>query len=109
MTPESQALSHYRALADTYAGMREAAQRGDWDAVAKAELGCRSRIEALRALGKAPLGEAARRQKFALIQAMLADDAAIRDLAQPWMRRLEDLIGSSRNARRVDASYGSAP
>jgi len=103
------ALDHYQALADAYAAMRAAAQRADWDAVAAGELGCRPRIEALRALGDVPLDEDARRRKFALIQRMLADDAAIRDLAQPWMRRLEDLMGGSRNARRLGASYGSAP
>jgi len=103
------ALGHYQALADAYAAMREAAQRADWDAVAAAELACRPRIEALRALGEVPLDEGARRRKFALIQRMLADDAAIRDLAQPWMRRLEDLMGRSRNARRLDASYGGTP
>jgi flagellar protein FliT len=102
-------LAHYRELAEAYGGMLEAARRGDWDAVTAAELGCRARIEKLRALGEVPLDAAANQQKFALLQRLLADDAEIRDLALPWMRRLEDLIAGAGQARRVALRYGTAP
>lgn len=109
MNPQDRTLERYRELADAYAGMLAAAQRGDWDAVTAAEHRCRARIDELRALGEVRLDAAATRQKFALLQRLLADDAALRDLALPWMRRLEDLIAGAGNARRVSLRYGSAP
>jgi len=109
VNPQELTLGHYRALAESYAGMLEAARRGDWDAVTAAETGCRARIEELRALGDVALDAAAARRKFALLQRLLAADAEIRDLALPWMRKLEDLIAGAGNARRVALRYSSAP
>ena len=109
MDAQARVLGSYQELADAYAGMLAAARSGDWDAVAAAELGCRPRLAALRALGEVALDLEAGKRKFALIQRLLAADAEIRDLAQPWMRRLEDLMSGARNTRRVSARYGSAP
>ena len=109
MSPQATLLRRYRELANAYTGMLTAAQQGDWNAVSAAELGCRARIEDLRAQGEVPLDAEATKQKFTLLQRLLADDAEIRDLALPWMRRLEDLLAGAGNARRLSARYGGAP
>jgi flagellar protein FliT len=48
-----------------------------------------------------------RRQKIELIHKILANDAEIRNFAEPWMKRLWSLLGSSRMARQVGKAYDS--
>jgi flagellar protein FliT len=38
---------------------------------------------------------------------VLADDAAIRDLTQPWMARLQHLMTSTSQERRLNTAYGT--
>jgi flagellar protein FliT len=86
-------IGHYEAIAACSRRMLDAARHDDWDAVAREEDRCRALISALKrahAAGETPLG---RRQQLALMRAMLADDAEIRDLAEPWLARLQILLG----------------
>lgn len=100
-------LSLYETLSGLSTCMLAAARAGDWDAVIAAEEGCRAVIGKLRVLGAEPLAPAAGAAKRAILKKLLAEDREIRDLAQPWMRRLEAEMGTAGNARRLDASYGS--
>jgi len=87
------AIGHYEAIAASSHRMLDAARREDWDEVAREEEACRALILALKrahAAGTTPIG---RRQKLALMRAMLADDAEVRDLAEPWLARLQTLLG----------------
>ena len=87
------AIGHYEAIAASSRRMLDAARREDWDEVAREEDACRALILALKrahAAGTTPIG---RRQKLALMRAMLADDAEVRELAEPWLARLQTLLG----------------
>ena len=54
------------------------------------------------------LSAAERARKYDLIRRILADDAAIRDLASPRMARLSALFsGSSQSARVLQQLYGA--
>ena len=64
------AIGHYEAIAASSRRMLDAARREDWDEVAREEESC-----------------------LALMRAMLADDAEVRDLAEPWLARLQTLLG----------------
>lgn len=103
-------LQMYEAVADISGRMLEAARRDDWDAVIAEEQRVRVHIEQIRACtraqGEVPLTPAEREARGRWLRRMLADDAEIRDLAQPWMRRLQDMLSSADNARRIDACYG---
>ena len=102
-------LQHYEFVADTSGRMLEAARRNDWDAVVAEERRCRELIGRLQAAGDTPLSEAGRLQKQQVIRKVLADDAEIRNLAQPWLQHLERVLTASDNGKRLDSSYGRQP
>jgi flagellar protein FliT len=105
----SAALEGYEAVAEVSGRMLGAAQQNDWDRFVAEERRCRELVAGLQALPDAPLTESERARKFILLRRMLADDAEIRNLAEPWMRHLQEMLSSSGNHRRLDDSYGSQP
>lgn len=106
MNAEARMLAHYQAVADTVARMLEAAREADWDALLEHERGCGQLIEQLRnGIEHAPLEGGAARRKAALIRQMLGHDAEIRRLTQPWLARVESLLRTDSNRRRVDDAY----
>jgi hypothetical protein len=66
-------------------------------------------IARLRARPESPLSDAVRARKQLLLRRMLADDAQIRDLTQPWLRQLEAMLCSSGNEKRLEGTYGRQP
>jgi flagellar protein FliT len=91
-------IEHYRAIAASSRRMLDAARRDDWDQVSREEDRCRHLISGLKQAGTeggVPIG---RRQRLILLRAMLADDAEIRDLSEPWLKQLEALL-SGRTSR----------
>ena len=49
------------------------------------------------------------RHKIELIHKILADDAEIRNHAEPWMSRLQSLLGNAGMERRVRQAYDPEP
>ena len=107
MSPQEVILDHYESIADVSQLMLQAAWRSDWESLVEAEACCASLIERLKAAGDANLvlDEAGRRRKHDLIKRLLADDAQIRDLTQPWLRKLDQILGHERAARSLEAAY----
>ena len=101
-------LSLYRKVSEASGEMLECARRGDWSALVAAERRCKAHIDKLRALGEQALSPADLAEKHRIIRKLLADDAEIRELAQPWMKRLQTFLASSDNERRLGASYGGS-
>lgn len=91
-------LEHYEAILDVSHRMLAAARRGDWDAVAQAEAEVDARFQALRQCqGPDRLLEAhERRRRLEILRDVLADDAEIRNLAQPWLCELDRWMCSGR-------------
>jgi len=86
-------IQHYEAIAASSRRMLDAARAGDWDAVGQEEHHCRTLISTLkRSHPDATVAGNVRRQRLALLRAMLADDAEIRELSEPWLRQLEALL-----------------
>lgn len=97
-------IEHYEAIAASSRRMLEAARAGDWDSVGREEDRCRGLISALkRTHPEVPSAAGIRRQRLALLRAMLADDAEIRELSEPWLRRLEALLSGRSAGARLDA------
>jgi flagellar protein FliT len=102
-------LPRYRALSEESSRMVAAARRDDWMAVFDAEERCRVIVNELRALPDNALSAPERDEKRSLIEKILVEDREIRDLAQPWMKRMHESMTAAGNQRRLDASYGAAP
>ena len=102
-------LQHYESIAETSGRMLEAARRSDWDAVVAEEERCRGLIQALESGDAAPLSAAQLEHKGRIIRRVLSDDAEIRNLAEPWLQQLHNMIAAAGNTRKLDTSYGPQP
>ena len=99
-------LWYYESIAAASASMLHAAQEGDWDALVEQEKACATLIEALSASGaERQLSDDTAKRKGAILRQLLAEDAEIRRLTQPWLRRLEELLHASANERRLGDTY----
>ena len=83
--------------------------RAEWDRLVALEKTCRAEVDQLIALSDAApeLPSNLSERKAQIIRSVLADDAEIRRLTEPWMTQLEQLIGDARNQRRLAQSYGA--
>jgi flagellar protein FliT len=106
MGVEMSVLSCYESIADASAEMVSAARRADWDALIVAEQECARRIETLKVQrAAASLDAAADKRRHDIIRTVLAHDAEIRALTQPWMTKLELLLNGAAAGRRVEQAY----
>jgi flagellar protein FliT len=85
-------IQHYEAIAAASRRMLEAARADDWDEVGREESHCRELISRLRSVHPDEHLVAIRRQRLLLLRAILADDAEIRELSEPWLKQLEALL-----------------
>ncbi|HKY01509.1 MAG TPA: flagellar protein FliT [Burkholderiales bacterium] len=99
-------LSHYESIVDASEAMLAAARRSDWDALVEAEKECARCIARLKAAQPPSiLSTSADRRRFDLIRKILAHDAEIRKLTQPWLTQLEQFLDATAADRRIsDAS-----
>lgn len=93
-------LGYYEAIGQVSQLMREAASRSDWKAVENAHACCEELIRCVRATGLSSeaLDDNAQRRRMEILRQVIADDARIRDLAQPALSRLDGLLESRRVA-----------
>ncbi|MFO1413513.1 MAG: flagellar protein FliT [Burkholderiales bacterium] len=84
-------LPYYESIAHVSELMLASAQEGDWEGVMEAERCAASLIARLRAVpaANAALDEAGARRKREIIRKVLAEDALIRDLSHPWLRKAD--------------------
>ncbi|MCC7081655.1 MAG: flagellar protein FliT [Burkholderiales bacterium] len=102
-----QLLSTYDGLARTTGHMLNAAQSGDWDKLIGLEKDCAALIARMSALeAEDSLPENLRDRKAAMIRKVLADDAAIRDITEPWLQQLGAMLSSNGRERRLLRAYG---
>ena len=110
-------LNYYEAIEKASQDMLEAARAGNWDHVVKLEGACALLIAQLKnTAAEKPLPPDEAQLKSRIMQRILVNDAEIRQLAEPWLEDLDDilagrpedpaLIGSEphdSNARQGDA------
>jgi flagellar protein FliT len=107
-----QIVSLYETVAELTDQMLLAARAGDWDKLIELEQDCSSKVQVLKdqdpvALTPEPLLPELRDKKVRFIKKILADDKEIRDLTEPWMAELSNMIQSSGTNRKLSNSYGS--
>lgn len=100
-------IHNYQQLSDITSQMRAAAAQGEWDQLVELEQQCSRHVESMKQQDLAPIDESIRLQKVALIHKILADDAAIREQAEPWMAQMQRIMQSSRSEQRVKQAYAS--
>lgn len=100
-------LSTYDCLSATTGHMLSAARCGDWERLVGLEQDCADIVARLSALEtEDPLPAGIRDRKAALLRKVLADDAAIRDITEPQLKRLERMLDSNRSEQRLLRAYG---
>ncbi|MCO5120666.1 MAG: flagellar protein FliT [Burkholderiaceae bacterium] len=107
MPTESAMLQSYRAVVETAEAMLAQAREGRWDEVARSARtvqGITTSIDdARRSAGE--LSEADEAERVRLLTRLITIDAEVRQLRQPWTRRLDALLGAtSRRASRDGAA-----
>jgi flagellar protein FliT len=86
-------LNYYEAIERASMDMLEAARGGNWDQVVKLEGACAVLISQLRnAAAQNPLGSEEAQLKSRIMQRILVNDAEIRQLAEPWLDDLDQLL-----------------
>lgn len=100
-------LNCYETIAGLTERMLGVARDGDWDALIDLETQYRTQVDAIKQLDAAlPLTDDERSRKHAIIRRILADDAAIRDLAVPHLAHLDAMINNTRRQRALHEVYG---
>ena len=88
-------LNYYEAIELASQDMLQAARDGNWDAVVKLEGACAVLISQLRhAATQQPLESDEAQLKSRIMQRILVNDAEIRQLAEPWLDDLDDLLAA---------------
>jgi flagellar protein FliT len=107
MSQQDTLLAQYESICATTQAMLHAARRNDWDGLIDAEHRCAALIRGVQAHGDSSevLDADGRKRKQEMILKVLADDAEIRALTQPWVKQLERWLGDTRKSRSVAATY----
>jgi flagellar protein FliT len=100
-------LPYYESIGLVSQLMLTAARQRDWPALIDAEQCCAALITRLQTMDGADseLALEDRKRKQQIIRRVIAEDAEIRDLTQPWLKQLESHLGKSRLARDVQSTY----
>ncbi|MDR3419716.1 MAG: flagellar protein FliT, partial [Xanthobacteraceae bacterium] len=107
MTSNAEYFARYEAIAAISRRMLTAARRALWNDLVHLQEEYRNLVDALKdAEAGVRLDDAERLRKYALIRQILADDAAIRDLANPRMANLSALF-AGRPTRVLKELYGA--
>ncbi|MGX6567545.1 flagellar protein FliT [Cupriavidus necator] len=98
----------YEEILALSARMHEAAQAADWDTVTELQQGYLAQVDRLRQMDHdAPFSDAERMRRYQLLDRILTYDARIRDLAMPQLKKLGDMLTSSRRQIELSAAYGA--
>lgn len=88
-------LNYYEAIEKASQDMLEAARAGNWDHVVKLEGACALLISQLKhAAEKQSLKTEEAQLKSRIMQRILINDAEIRQLAEPWLEDLDDILAA---------------
>lgn len=104
----SQTLITYNAILTTTGKMLIAAQNCEWDQLTRLEKECRQLTELLNKNDPEPiLDEELLQEKVKIIHQILADDAQIKAITEPWLRKLEDMLKTKDRTYSLQQAYQS--
>jgi flagellar protein FliT len=105
----TQILAAYKSISQLTSSMADAARGGDWDKLVDLEQRCGVLVATLKNVESAPLALDMQQQKIKLIRKILADDAEVRGLTEPWMGRLQALLCGATREHSVHKAYNIQP
>lgn len=106
MNRKAEYIARYEAIATVSGTMLRAARRADWSALPALQEEYRRLVDELKeAEVGVTLDDAELGHKLGLIRRILADDAAIRDLASPDIARLSVLFDARRSTKVLKDRY----
>ncbi len=86
-------LNYYEAIEKASQDMLDAARQGNWDQVLKLEGACALLISQLKhTAARQQLGDDEVQLKSRIMQRIIVNDAEIRQLAEPWLEDLDQLL-----------------
>lgn len=104
----SQTLMTYNAILATTGKMLIAAQNSEWDQLTKLEKECRQLTESLIKNEPDPiLDEELLQKKVKIIHQILADDAQIKAITEPWLKKLEGMLNTKDRTYSLQQAYQS--
>ena len=88
--------------------MLHAARQRDWELLCQLESNCSSTVAIIQKNEvPVPLTPELKERKISMIKKILADDKEIRDITEPWMAELADLMQSNQTSRKLNQAYGA--
>jgi flagellar protein FliT len=91
---DTELLNYYEAIERASADMLSAARAGDWEQVVKMEGACVLLISQLKqAASNDSLSNSGAQRKARIMHRILVNDAEVRQLAEPWLDQLDQLLG----------------
>ncbi|MBX3616141.1 flagellar protein FliT [Nitrosomonas sp.] len=102
----TQTLMTYNAILATTGKMLIAAQNSEWEQLTKLEQECRQLTELLIENDPEPiLDEELLQAKVKIIHQILADDAQIKAITEPWLKKLEDMLNTKDHTYSLQQAY----
>lgn len=102
----TETLMTYNAILSTTGKMLAAAQNNEWDQLILLEQECRQLTEMLINNDPEPiLDKELLQNKVTIINQILADDAEIRAITEPWMVKLQDMLNTNERTRSLQQAY----
>ncbi len=95
-------LQTYEALERLSHQMVSAARNLEWDLLVNLERDCRTLVDDL---SRQPTNEQNHLRRQEIIRRILADDAEIRDLTEPWMAQSKQFLTSLKLKRKLAQAY----
>ena len=103
---DPQIIATYEAILAITGQMLGAARDDDWDRLVALEQDCKKLVEQLIADNTGqPLSREFQQRKVEIIRRVLAEDAEIRNITQPWMAQLQNILGSAGRERKLYQAY----
>jgi len=102
----AQILMTYDAILAITSKMLAAAQNNKWDQLILLEQECRKLTEMLIKHDPEPiLDKELLQKKVKIINQILADDAQIRAITEPWMIKLQNMLNTNGHTRSLQQAY----
>lgn len=99
-------MSIYENVANITDQMVRAARDSNWELLIKLEATCSEQAQAIKDnIETVPLRSGDRENKIRIIKKILSDDRQIRDLVQPRMKYLSELMCASSSQRKLTRAY----
>ena len=108
--PESrQYLACHEEILRLVRAMHDAARQGDWIKLSELQVRYIGQVDLLKAAGDSPdLSAGERAHRYEILQAILFEDAAIRNLVAPAFARISSLLDSGRRQQALAHAYRAA-